>query len=92
MIRFLDYLNEQLQDEDFRREYENAEFEYSLSQAIVKAREAAGLTQRQLAKKAGIKPSDLRRIEDYQVAPSLDMLQQLARGMGRRISLSFEPA
>ena len=39
-VDFSDYLNEQLQDEDFRREYELAEFEYSLSQAIVKAREA----------------------------------------------------
>ena len=34
------WLEEQVQDEDFRREYELAEFEYSLSQAIVKAREA----------------------------------------------------
>ena len=34
------WLKEQLQDEDFRREYELAEFEYSLFQAIVKAREA----------------------------------------------------
>ena len=72
------WLKEQLQDEEFRREYEVAEFEYALSQAVIEAREAEGLTQRQLAKKAGIKPSDLRRIEDYQIAPSLDMLQKIA--------------
>ena len=80
-VDFSDYLNEQLQDEDFRREYEVAEFEYELSQAVIEA-----------PKKAGIKPSDLRRIEDYQIAPSLEMLQQLARSMGRKLRLEFEPA
>ena len=91
-VDFSDYLNEQLQDEDFRREYEVAEFEYALSQAVIQAREAEGLTQRQLAKKAGIKPSDLRRIEDNQIAPSLEMLQQLARGMGKKLRLEFQPS
>jgi hypothetical protein len=45
-IKFQDYLNEQLQDESFRREYEAVEFEYSLSRAVIAAREAEGLTQK----------------------------------------------
>ena len=90
-VRFSDYLNEQTQNEDFRREYELAEFEYSLSQAIKEAREAEGLTQKQLARKAGIKPSDLRKIEDFQTSPSLDILQQLARGLDKKLRLEFQP-
>ena len=72
-------------------EYEAAEFEYSLSQALIAARQSEGLTQKELAKKTGIKPSDLRGIEDCQVVPSLDILQSIARGMGLKLRLEFSP-
>ena len=90
-IRFRDYLNEQLKDDKFRMEYETVEFEYSLSQAVRVARQSEGLTQKELAKKADIKPSDLKGIEDCQVVPSLDTLQSLARGMGLKVMLEFLP-
>ena len=89
-VKFSDYLNEQLQNKEFRREYEIAKFEYSFSQAVIHVRQSDGLTQKQLAKKAGIKPSDLRKIEDYQLAPSLNILQKIAFAVGKK--LDFVPA
>ena len=89
-MKFSDYLNEQMKNDEIRREYEIAKFEYSLSQAVIHARQSEGLTQKQLAKKAGIKPSDLKKIECCQVSPSLDILQKIANAMGKK--LDFVPA
>lgn len=89
-VRFMDYLNKRLQNPEFRAEYEAVEFEYELSQAVIHVRQSEGLTQKQLAKKAGIKPSDLRKLEYCQIAPSLDILQKIARATGKK--LEFVPA
>ena len=86
-LRFRDYLNERLQDPEFRAEYEALEAEEELIQAVIDARKANGLNEKQLAKKAGVKPSEVRDIESGKTELSLRMLQVLAGAMNMKLEL-----
>lgn len=91
MKKFNDYLNEQLQDPDFRAEYAALENEFTIIQAMIDARKASGLTQKQLAERTGIAQSDISKLENGNANPSLKTLQRLAAGMGMKLELSFQP-
>jgi len=54
------------------------------------ARRRAGLTQRELAARAGLAQSSIARIENGRVAPSADRLARLVEHCGMR--LTAEPA
>ena len=86
-LRFRDYLNERLQDPEFRAEYEALEAEEELIQAVIDARKANGLTEKQLAKQAGVKPSEIKDIESGKTELSLRMLQTLAGAMNMKLEL-----
>lgn len=88
---FNDFLKEQLQDEEFRAEYEALEPEFTIIQAMIDARKSSGLTQKQLAEKTGINQADISKLERGSGNPSLRTLQRLAAGMGMRLKLEFEP-
>ena len=45
------YLDKQLQDKEFKEEWETLEPEFSVMQAMIDARKSAGLTQKQLSEK-----------------------------------------
>jgi len=88
---FKDYLNEQLQDPDFKAEYDALEPEYTIIQAMIDARKASGLTQKQLSERTGIAQGDISKLENGSANPSLQTLQRLAAGMGMRLQIAFTP-
>ena len=49
MSDFDEFLAEQLKDDEFRKEYEALEPEFTIIQAIIDARKAEGLTQKELS-------------------------------------------
>jgi len=61
-----------------------------IAQAIYQARTKAGVTQKQLAEKAGTAQPNIARLEDadYQ-GHSLPMLRRVARALGLRLELRF---
>lgn len=89
--RFDDFLKEQLQDAEFRAEYEALEPEFAIMKAMIDARKATGMTQKQLAEVTGINQADISKLERGSGNPSLRTLQRLAAGMGMRVKLEFEP-
>lgn len=91
MSKFEDFLNEQMQDPEFRREYENLEPEFDIIRAMVEARKTQGLTQKDISQRTGINQADISRIENGTRNPSLDMLKRLANGLGMRLKLEFIP-
>ena len=91
MTNFDDFLNEQLKDPEFKQEYDALEPEFKIIQAMINARKAAGLTQKQLAAKSGIAQGDISKLENGNGNPSLKTLQRLAAAMGTRLHLEFEP-
>ena len=89
--KFQDYLNEQLKDPEFRREYEALQPEHAIIQAMIDARNNSGLTQKELAERAGIAQSDISKLENGHANPSLETLQRLAYGMGTVLQIRFVP-
>ena len=60
--KFRDFINEQMNDPDFKREYEAFEIEDAIIQAFINARKFSGLTQKQLSEKAGITQPDISNL------------------------------
>ena len=92
MTKFNDFLNEQLKDPEFKKEYDALAPEFSIIQAIIDARKNSGMTQKDLAEKTGITQGDISRLENGSANPSLKTLQRLAEGMGMTLKLEFVPA
>lgn len=85
------YLDKQLQDKEFKEEWEALEPEFSVMQAMIDARKSAGLTQKQLSEKTGITQADISKLESGNANPSLRTLQRLASGMGMKVKIEFQP-
>lgn len=60
-----------------------------LAESIVNAREAAGLTQKQLSELTGIYQADISKIERGLANPSLSTLKRLADGLGKKLRIEF---
>ena len=91
MAKFDDFLQEQLQDPEFCREYEALQPERAVIQAIIYARQSTGLTQKELSERTGIAQGDISKLEKGNANPSIRTLQRLAAGMGMRLKLEFVP-
>ena len=92
MTKFNDYLNDQLKDPAFQKEWDALEPEFSIMQAMIDARRTSGLTQKQLSERTGIAQADISKLESGNANPSLKTLQRLAAGMGMRVKVEFLPA
>ena len=63
-----------------------------ITDALIDARRASGLTQKDLADRTGIAQADISKLENGNANPSLRTLQRLADGMGMKLKLEFVPA
>ena len=88
---FNDFLEEQLKDPEFRREYEALQPERAIIQAIIDARRTSGFTQKELSERTGIAQGDISKLERGNANPSLRTLQRLAAGMGMALHIEFRP-
>lgn len=91
MTDFKEFLSEQLQDPEFRKEWEALQPERAIMQAMIDARQKTGMTQKQLADRTGIAQSDISKLENGGGNPSLKTLQRLATGMGMVLHIEFLP-
>lgn len=91
MRKFDDFLNEQLQDEEFRKEYENMQPEFDVIRAIIDARTSQNLTQKELAERTGINQADISKLENGTRNPSIKLLKRLAEGMDMMLKIEFIP-
>lgn len=83
------YLQERMEDNDFRAEWEELQPEHEINLMLIKARAENQLTQKQLAELCGITQSNLSRIETGAESPSVRTLQKIARGLGKRLKIQF---
>lgn len=91
MSEFRIFLNEQLQDPEFTKEYDALEAEYSVKQAIIDARTTVNMSQQELSRRTGIAQSVISKIENGNANPSIKTLRRLAAGLGMKLKISFEP-
>ena len=89
MSDFRKYLEKQLQNPDFKAEWDALEPELSIMQAVIDARKESGLTEQQLAERTGISQADISKLENGNANPSLKTLQRLASAMDKKLKISF---
>ncbi len=89
MSDFRKHLERSLRDEGFAREWEEQSAERDVMRRIVEARMEEGLTQQELAERCGMKASNLCRLENGNGNPSVATLEKIARGLGKRLEISF---
>ena len=61
-------------------------------QALIDARRASGMTQKELSKLTGIAQGDISKLEKGNANPSLRTLIRLAEGMGMQLKVEFCPS
>jgi len=91
MTDFKGFVANKLKNEEFRSEYEALEPEFSIVHAIINSRKCSGITQKQLAERAGMAQGDISKIENGHGNPSLRTLKRLASAMEMRLKVEFEP-
>jgi predicted transcriptional regulator len=91
MKTFNDVLNEQMQNNEFKKEYEAIQPGMNVIRAIVDARTSQNLTQKELDRRSGINQADISCIENGTRNPSLKLLKILADGMGMVLKIEFVP-
>lgn len=92
MVKTLnDMLQEQLKDEEFRKEYEAIQPELDIIRAITDARISQNLTQKELAERTGINQADISKLENGTRNPSVNLLKRLADGLGMVLKIEFVP-
>ena len=89
--KFDDFLKEQLQDPEIKKEYDALQPERAIIQALIDARLQTGITQKELSERTGIAQGDISKLERGNSNPSIRTLQRLAAGMGMSIQLKFIP-
>lgn len=90
--KFEDFLQEQLQDPELRKEYEALQPERAVVQAMIDTRRRAQITQKELSERTGITQGDISKLENGNANPSIRTLQRLAEGMGMTLKIEFVSA
>ena len=89
MSDFKNYLAQQMEDPAFAAEYEAQRPEYEAIRAVIAARLACNMTQKELAEKPGIRQSNISRIENGSASPTIDTLARIAAGLGKQLKIDF---
>lgn len=89
MSSYKEFFNEQLKDDEIRKEYELLEPEFEVVRTIIQARKEKGITQKQLSEITGIAQGDISKIENGNANPSIKTLKRIAAGMGKKLEIRF---
>jgi len=89
MKDFNKFKKELLKNPEFKKEYDKLKPEFDLIASIIQKRIEKGISQQQLAKKAGTKQSAISRLESGHYNPSLNFLQKIAYALGGQLKIAI---
>ena len=89
MTKLAELLEKHMKDPEFAAAYAEADAEYSVLEVMLGARIAAGLTQAEVAARAGTTQSAIARLEGGQVSPTVDTLRKYAKAVGKRLRVQM---
>lgn len=78
-----------IKDPEFAKAYAEADAEYAVIEAMIRARAEAGLTQEALAERMGTTQSAVARLEGGHVSPTVETLQRYAKAVGKRLKVEM---
>lgn len=79
-----------MKEPEYRKAYDALKEEFALAKAVIDARNRAGLTQLELARKMRTTQPVVARLESGRTQPSMRTLQRLAKATGSRLLIEFE--
>ena len=82
MTNYEQWLKKQMNDPEFKREYDSLGPEYQLVNLISEARARRGITQKDLARITGVDQAVISKIETGAREPGIRTLERLANGLG----------
>ncbi|MBD5129233.1 MAG: helix-turn-helix transcriptional regulator [Ruminococcaceae bacterium] len=83
------YLDEQLKNPEFKKEYDALEPEFALIRVILDARREKGITQKELSERTGIAQGDISKLENGSANPSVKTLKRVAAALGKKVKIEF---
>lgn len=86
-VLFEDMKREALRDPKFREAYDALEPKYALIGAMLNARNKRGMTQAEIAHRAGTTQSAIARFESGRTNPTLDFASRLSRAVGAKLTI-----
>ena len=89
MTKLADLKQRLLENPDVREEYARVDAEFSLIEAMIRARRDAKLTQAELAERIGTTQSAIARLEAGRVSPSISTLRRYAEATGHQLQVGF---
>lgn len=91
-ITFEELLAQQLEDDDFRQEWERTVLARSVADQVIRYRIEHQLSQRALAEVLGVSQAIVGRLELGEHEPKISTLSRLSRKLGLRFSIDIQPA
>lgn len=89
MTKLADLKKRLMEDPEVREEYAKADAEYSVIEAMIRARTDAKLSQAEIAHRIGTTQSAIARLEGGRVSPSVTTLRRYAEATGRQLRIGF---
>ena len=83
------YIKKQMENSEVKELYEKNEGEYQIAREIIKARIEMRMTQKELSEKTGIRQSNISRIENGNCSPTVETLEKIAEGLGKKLEIRF---
>lgn len=83
------YLDKQLKDPEFKKEWDKLELRYAVIRQLIKIRNTYNLSQSELAKKLNTTQSVISRIENGTVNIGIDFLEKLARAFDKKVEIRW---
>ena len=87
---FDQYLKEELENNaELCEEFNALQPEYAIISKLIETRIELGLTQKELAKKCGIRQSNISRLESGKANPTIKFLQKIAKALDADLFIEF---
>ena len=81
------FLNKQLKNEEFKKEWDKLELRYAVIKQLIKIRNNYNLSQAQLAEKLNTTQAVISRIENGTVNIGIDFIEKLAKAFDKKVEL-----
>ena len=86
-VLFEDMKREALRDPEFKKSYDALEPKYALIGAMINARNKKGMTQAEIAHRAGTTQSAIARFESGRTNPTLEFASRLSKAVGAKLEI-----
>ncbi len=85
-----EYIADQMENPEFKRAWEDLDPEFQVLKAMIKAREKAGLSQTELARRVGTKQSVISRLERGGFSKAtLETIKKVADALDMRLEINL---